>query len=498
MAGPKRSSVFAFLCIPPFPSDSLSMSTHKNGKGGIRKMPERKIAPMLSGEILKEPFVDVFFTDSEQIAYSLPLLSHTTFSNSRALQRQFEKAQPSQKLDSVESSSSNNPQNLKSTPFQKQHTSKVKSLQEVPASLQIDAPQTPLPKRKLLRRLKLQENTENHITNNLTAFLPISHQTRLKAGYSLHLHIGDIVHSGDTIGECRIGEWTVPLVVADSGKVVRISQSKLILQKVQPVLYYSQAFTHVRQGEWVEQNTPILTLTHQTLLTGDIVQGIPRIEQLFEAPNSPPSALKEKAYLHETLHSQLRDIFRQNWKEYNLPTAVRKSFEQIQHILVESLQKVYLSQGVLIADKHIEIVVRQMTSRALVLDSGDTGLLLQELLSVQHIERANLVSPGQKAVYAPAVVGLTRSALESDSFISAASFQETTRVLSRDAAIGKTDFLRGLKERVVIGDLIGAGTGLDAYFVYGLVSPQKSLSAMQIPMIEPKVSSYLPIRREVA
>ena len=111
-----------------------------------------------------------------------------------------------------------------------------------------------------------------------------------------------------------------------------------------------------------------------------------------------------------------------------------------------------------------------MSSKAEVLDGGHTGLLLEELLPVQLIENANLTTPGKKALYAPAVVGLTRSALESDSFISAASFQETTRVLSRDAIIGKSDFLRGLKEKVVIGDLISAGTGLDLYFVYTLLA----------------------------
>ena len=421
---------------------SVLPQTGQAGKGTL--------TPQLSGEIFKEPLVDIFLTDLEQIAFSL--------------------------------SASTNQNSLYSNSL---HWRKLHDLR----------------KRSLIKGANAQSNSNKAYTSDSKASLPANSGRRIqskRAQVKLHVKIGDYVCSGDKIGEsCVDAEqgWTSPLVVSASGRVIRISGSQIVVQKTQPVLYYSQAHVHVQRGEWIKQNTPILTLTNQTLVTGDIVQGIPRIEQLFEAPHSPPPGTKERAvtgavsskgksYLHETLHSQVREIFRQNWRRIALPAAVRRSLEQIQQILVESIQKVYLSQGVLIADKHIEIVVRQMTSKAEVVDGGDTGLLLEELLPVQNVENANLATPGRKALYAPAVVGLTRSALESDSFISAASFQETTRVLSRDAAIGKSDFLRGLKEKVVIGDLISAGTGLDAYFIYTLLSPRPSLSSMQIEMAE--------------
>ena len=272
--------------------------------------------------------------------------------------------------------------------------------------------------------------------------------------------------------------YKTPIILPSSGRVLTVSKTQLILQKTQPVLFYDSANLHVKKGEWVKEGAPILTLTHQTLITGDIVQGIPRIEQLFEAFTSPPPGLKEKKGLdvsqskfknvHDTLHSQVRDIFRKNWLKSVLPIAVRKSLQEIQYLIVEMIQKVYLSQGVLIADKHIEIIIRQMTSKGQILDSGSTGLLLEEVLPIRQIENANITTPGKKCLYVPAVVGLTAAALTCDSFISAASFQETTRVLSRDAVVGKSDFLRGLKEKVVIGDLISAGTGLDIYFIYTL------------------------------
>ena len=395
--------------------------------------------------------------------------------------------------------------------------------------------------------------------------------------------VGDYVHSGDKIGSFS----ATPIIMSESGKVLKISQTQITIQKMQPVLFYSQAEIHVESNEWVKRGTPLLTLAHQTLVTGDIVQGIPRIEQLFEASTSAPpgtasqdfgshseddfsrqssiddywksqhtssegkafaehllplsssftkkrnygisevrsddkakslfnetetettsrsqsgallkvdqtklglnqnvlgaktsflqgnnstvhSATEEKPmFLYKTLQSQVRETFRKKWDQLPLPVAVRQSLEEIQQIIVESIQKVYISQGVLIADKHIEIIVRQMTSKAQVFDGGSTGLLIDEVLSLQQIENANLSTPGQKAFYLPVIMGLTRAALSSDSFVSAASFQETTRVLSRDAVAGKTDFLRGLKEKVIIGDLIDAGTGLDAFYIYSLFS----------------------------
>ena len=370
--------------------------------------------------------------------------------------------------------------------------------------------------------------------------------------------VGDYVHCGDKIGYSS----GTPIIISESGKILKISQTQITIQKMQPVLFYSQAEIHVESNEWVKRGTPILTLAHQTLVTGDIVQGIPRIEQLFEASMSAPAALQDfsehsendsqsnieatktsflhylksqdtesKAFtknllpssssftqirnkdifcegstnlskpdtstenfyvnedktlnntstahiateekpmlLYKTLQSQVRETFRKKWDQLPLPVAVRQSLEEIQQIIVESIQKVYLSQGVLIADKHIEIIVRQMTSKAQIFDGGSTGLLIDEILSLQQIENANISTPGQKAIYLPVVMGLTRAALSSDSFVSAASFQETTRVLSRDAVAGKTDFLRGLKEKVIIGDLIDAGTGLDAFYIYSLFS----------------------------
>ena len=254
-----------------------------------------------------------------------------------------------------------------------------------------------------------------------------------------------------------------------SGQVVAIEQNKITVRRTQPLLFYAQGVTHVNHRQWVNKNAPILTLTYQKLVTGDIVQGIPKIEQFFEAP-----ATREGEPLPNSLQSKLRKTFHRLKNLLPQAKALKRSLEEIQQVLVEGILRVYLSQGVRIADKHLEIVIRQMTSKGQILDVGNTGLFQGEFVNLDRIERINLGTYGQKADYEPSVLGITQASLGSESFISAASFQETTRVLSRDTIVGKTDFLRGLKERVVLGDVIQAGTGLDDNINYGLLFGVKS------------------------
>jgi DNA-directed RNA polymerase subunit beta' len=138
--------------------------------------------------------------------------------------------------------------------------------------------------------------------------------------------------------------------------------------------------------------------------------------------------------------------------------------EAVQRYLVNEAQKVYRSQGVDINDKHIEVIVRQMLRRVRIEEPGDSGLLPGELIDGGEFARMNaeVVSQGgEPATAATVLLGITKASLTTDSFLSAASFQETTRVLTEAAITGKVDYLRGLKENVVIGKLIPAGTGIE-------------------------------------
>ena len=140
--------------------------------------------------------------------------------------------------------------------------------------------------------------------------------------------------------------------------------------------------------------------------------------------------------------------------------------KELARYLVDEIQEVYRLQGVKINDKHIETIVRQMLRRVRVTDVGDTSFLVDEQVEKWVFEEENekvMAAGGRPAVGEPLLLGITKASLSTESFISASSFQETTKVLTEAAVQGKVDYLRGLKENVIMGRLIPAGTGLPQY-----------------------------------
>ena len=152
--------------------------------------------------------------------------------------------------------------------------------------------------------------------------------------------------------------------------------------------------------------------------------------------------------------------------------------------LVDEIQEVYKLQGVKINDKHIEVIVRQMLKRVRIKEVGDTHFLVDDQVEKHIFEEENarvLREGGKPAVAEPLFLGITKASLITDSFISAASFQETTKVLTQAAVAGKVDYLRGLKENVIMGRLIPAGTGLPKYkeselWVEGYTGPEEVMT----------------------
>src|SRR4029077_3077604 len=139
---------------------------------------------------------------------------------------------------------------------------------------------------------------------------------------------------------------------------------------------------------------------------------------------------------------------------------------ELQKYLVNQVQEVYRLQGVDINDKHIEIIVRQMLKKVRIIDAGDTSFLYGEEVDKKEFDAENqkVAKEGSKpAQAAPLLLGITKASLSTDSFISAASFQDTTRILTEAACIGKTDFLRGFKENVIMGHIIPSGTGFERH-----------------------------------
>ncbi|MEW6047448.1 MAG: DNA-directed RNA polymerase subunit beta' [Bacillota bacterium] len=249
---------------------------------------------------------------------------------------------------------------------------------------------------------------------------------------------------------------------------------------------------------------PGTQLTMRTFHTGgvagqDITSGLPRVEELFEARRPKGQAVMTE--ISGTVHLQESKTARRllvrgddgEERQYVIPYGSRlvvqegqrveagdrltegpinphdilrvKGLRGVQMYLLQEVQNVYRSQGVDINDKHIEIIVRQMLRKVRVEDPGDTDLLPGGIVEQHELEEENarVVAGGQPATWKPVLLGITKASLATESFLSAASFQETTRVLTDASIKGKTDPLLGLKENVIIGKLIPAGTGMSRY-----------------------------------
>lgn len=267
-----------------------------------------------------------------------------------------------------------------------------------------------------------------------------------KINSSRSLFLGKVLRIGDQLNNFYASKH--------SGQIIEKTTDKLIIRKAYPYLFSTQSIFHINHSDLVSKNNLLLTLFYQKLKNEDIIQGIPKIEELFEARN-----LKNLEKRRENIHFKLELCFQYYRKIYTIEKALQKSIKTIQQILVHNIQKVYEEQGVFIADKHIEIIIRQMTTKVFITESGKTGLLQGELIDIKYIDSIHLGNNFKQIYYQPIILGITKASLETDSFISAASFQETTRILSNGVIEQKTDFLRGLKENVIVGHLIPGGTG---------------------------------------
>jgi DNA-directed RNA polymerase subunit beta' len=251
---------------------------------------------------------------------------------------------------------------------------------------------------------------------------------------------------------------------------------------------------------------PGTQLTMRTFHTGgvagdDITQGLPRIQEIFEARNPKGQAVISELdgvviEINEGRDRQHEIVIQGEVEKrtYNAPYTARlkvaegaqisrgqeltegsidpkelikvKGVSAVQEYLLLEVQKVYRMQGVEIGDKHVEVMVRQMLRKVRVVDAGETDVLPGTLLDIHQFTDANekaLVNGKLPATGRPVLLGITKASLETDSFLSAASFQETTRVLTDAAIKGKRDELLGLKENVIIGKLVPAGTGMQRY-----------------------------------
>ena len=283
----------------------------------------------------------------------------------------------------------------------------------------------------------------------------------------------------------------------ERGRTMKLPDGELHARYLLPV----GSIITVSEQDLIAAGTVIAKIPRETTKTKDITGGLPRVAELFEVRKPKEQAIiseidgrvsfgkdlkgkrrvivtpeigDSKEYLipkskHITVHEN-------DWVEagdplmegIRLPNDILrvKGAEALARFLVNEIQEVYRLQGVKINDKHIETIVRQMLKRVRITDPGDSRFMLDQQVEWWKFQEENelmLKEGGQPAAAEPLLLGVTKASLSTDSFISAASFQETTKVLTNAAMAGKVDDLSGLKENVIMGRLISAGTGLKQY-----------------------------------
>ncbi|MHC5734340.1 DNA-directed RNA polymerase subunit beta'' [Nostoc sp.] len=306
---------------------------------------------------------------------------------------------------------------------------------------------------------------------------------------------------------------------ASAGESALSNKNYVITTRIgRPYRVSPGAVLQIEDGDLVQRGDNLVLLVFERAKTGDIIQGLPRIEELLEARKPKEACILcrragevkvvyaeggDEAIAIKVVESngvvtdyplgpgqnlivpdgsmvlagqpltdgpsnphEILEIFFSLGSEDGIYACASIALQKVQTFLVNEVQMVYQSQGIDISDKHIEVIVRQMTNKVRIDDGGDTTMLPGELVELRQVEQVNeamAITGGARAQYTPVLLGITKASLNTDSFISAASFQETTRVLTEAAIEGKSDWLRGLKENVIIGRLIPAGTGYNTY-----------------------------------
>ncbi|MHB8420341.1 MAG: DNA-directed RNA polymerase subunit beta' [Myxococcales bacterium] len=289
----------------------------------------------------------------------------------------------------------------------------------------------------------------------------------------------------------------------DKGETLQLPASEQMARYYLPVGSNIQ----VVEGDFIEAGEVIAKIPRETTKTKDITGGLPRVAELFEARKPKEHAIiadidgvvsfgkdtkgKRKVVVTPEVDGKVRaDMAKEYLVAKGRHISVHSGdrvkageammdgaanphdilrvlgLKELAHYLVDEVQEVYRLQGVKINDKHIEVIVRQMLRRVRITDVGDTSFLVDEQVEKGQFEDENervLADGGKPGVGEPLLLGITKASLSTESFISASSFQETTKVLTEAAISGKVDYLRGLKENVIMGRLIPAGTGIPAY-----------------------------------
>ncbi|KAG5383806.1 hypothetical protein IGI04_035276 [Brassica rapa subsp. trilocularis] len=236
----------------------------------------------------------------------------------------------------------------------------------------------------------------------------------------------------------------------------------VVIRSAKPYLATPGAKVHGHYREILYEGDTLVTFIYEKSRSGDITQGLPKVEQVLEVRSIDSISLN----LEKRIKGWNRCITRILGIPWGFLIGAELTIVQSRISLVNKIQKVYRSQGVQIHNRHIEIIVRQITSKVLVSEEGMSNVFLPgELIGLLRAERTGRALE-EAICYRAVLLGITRASLNTQSFISEASFQETARVLAKAALRGRIDWLKGLKENVVLGGVIPAGTGFNKGLVH--------------------------------
>nr|AEX94824.1 RNA polymerase beta' subunit [Ledebouria cordifolia] len=243
--------------------------------------------------------------------------------------------------------------------------------------------------------------------------------------------------------------------IKKSGQILIVHIDSLIIRSAKLYLATPGATVHGHYGETLSEGDTLVTFIYEKSRSGDITQGLPKVEQILEVRSIGSISMNLERRV-EGWNERIPRILGIPWE---FLIGAELTIAQSRISLVNKIQKVYRSQGVQIHNRHIEIIVRQVTSKVLVSEDGMSNVFLPgELIVLLRAERAGRALD-EAICYRAILLGITRTSLNTQSFISEASFQETARVLAKAALRGRIDWLKGLKENVVLGGIIPVGTG---------------------------------------
>jgi DNA-directed RNA polymerase subunit beta' len=351
-------------------------------------------------------------------------------------------------------------------------------------------------------KIKFKEGDEVKEGDSLVEWDPYTYAILTEVGGTIQFK--DLVE-GVTMTEevdevTSLSRWVVTQSQDEKRQPQIVIKSSDKHKTVKKYLMPERAHLMVSDGDELNPGDILAKIPRETTKTKDITGGLPRVVELFEARKPRETAVITEidgVVKYGDIAKGTRKILVTNdnlEREYSLPRGVHVNVQEgetvkageplmdgplnphdilavlgekeLQAYLVNEIQEVYRLQGVNINDKHIEVIVRQMMRWVKIEEVGDTEFLLEEQVDKFRFQEENdraLAEDGKPAEGRPLLLGITKASLSTDSFISAASFQETTRVLTEASISGKIDYLRGLKENVIMGRLIPAGTGMDHY-----------------------------------